>query len=303
MRSKIQLPVLMILACGPKMPGDPGEVTTTGVSGGTTSTPTTGMSGGTAATAGTGDVTTGSAMAGTTDETSGGAGGTVVPSSDEGMDDPCDVWQQDCRPGEKCAPFSNDGISWDTARCVPVMANAGGVGAPCSAEADGSSGVDDCQLGVYCWDVDPETDEGTCAALCSGAPEAPVCSAETHCVMAFGSALNLCLAQCDPLLTDCGDDGVCVAEPSGEGFVCIPGTGEHLKLHEPCMFDGSCDAGLVCSIWENAAECEEADFSCCEAYCDVTQPNMCPGAGQMCVPWFGPGEAPPGLEDVGFCTV
>ena len=42
---------------------------------------------------------------------------------------------------------------------------------------------------------------------------------------------------------------------------------------------------------------------CCAAYCDVTSDAPCPLAGQSCVAYHAPGEAPPGLEDVGLCGV
>ena len=42
-------------------------------------------------------------------------------------------------------------------------------------------------------------------------------------------------------------------------------------------------------------------FGCCLPYCDLDLPNTCPGQGLQCVPWYEPGEAPPGLEDVGVC--
>ena len=37
------------------------------------------------------------------------------------------------------------------------------------------SGIDDCDLGSMCWDVDPETNMGTCVPLCTGTWAEPTC--------------------------------------------------------------------------------------------------------------------------------
>src|SRR5262245_15971404 len=50
------------------------------------------------------------------DASSGGA--MFVERPDGGGSNECDVWAQDCPPGEKCMPWANDGgSSWNSLRC------------------------------------------------------------------------------------------------------------------------------------------------------------------------------------------
>jgi hypothetical protein len=43
-------------------------------------------------------------------------------------------------------------------------------------------------------------------------------------------------------------------------------------------------------------------IGCCAPFCDLSSPD-CPGVGQTCLPWFEPGMAQPGLENVGVCGI
>ncbi len=55
-----------------------------------------------------------------------------------------------------------------------------------------------------CWDVDRETNEGGCASLCEGTPDAPTCAdPNAACTVANEGTLNLCLFTCDPEGDDC----------------------------------------------------------------------------------------------------
>lgn len=42
---------------------------------------------------------------------------------------------------------------------------------------------------------------------------------------------------------------------------------------------------------------------CCEPYCDLTEPNTCPGQGQQCLAWYAEGTAPPECEHLGVCSL
>jgi hypothetical protein len=43
---------------------------------------------------------------------------------------------------------------------------------------------------------------------------------------------------------------------------------------------------------------------CCTPFCDVSVGgDPCPALTEECVPFYEPGMAPPGLEDVGFCSI
>ncbi|WAS89663.1 ribulose phosphate epimerase [Nannocystis punicea] len=217
----------------------------------------------------------------------------------------CDNWAQDCPDGEKCAAFANDGgTSWNSLKCVPVEENGGAPGDPCTVEGNGVSGVDSCAFGSMCWNVDPDSGQGTCVGLCTGSPEAADCAdSMTTCVIANEGVLNLCLPQCDPLLQNCMGNDLCLPNPDDEGFVCVlDASGDTGVAFDPCEYANACDKGLVCQDPGFASECDPSALGCCLPYCDVTEPD-CPGAGQDCIQWYEPGTAPPGLENVGLCGI
>ena len=63
------------------------------------------------------------------------------------------------------------------------------------------------------------------------------------------------------------------------------------------------DQCLFCAAQETVPDCVSGD-GCCSPYCDLTQPNTCPGAPlQECVPWYNEGMAPPGQENIGACQI
>lgn len=232
--------------------------------------------------------------------------GFVVEPDGGGIAIECDVWAQDCPDDEKCMPWVSDGGgAWDATRCTPLTDNPGQPGDACTAEGGGGSGVDDCDVGVMCWDVDPETGQGVCLALCEGSPDAPLCSdPDTSCSITNDGVLPLCLPACDPLLQDC---------PGGQGcywlfdesFVCAPDVSGDLGGEgEAC--DGFtlnlCDPGLQCMPAEAVPGCTSAT-SCCSVFCDLE--DVDPGCleGQECTALFAEGEAPPGTEFYGVCAI
>jgi hypothetical protein len=299
---------LVAVGCGDK-PADTNPTTTPsgGSSEGTagaseTGTPTTGMVDGT--TAGTTGIGSGS---------SSGVMGTEPPMttfiSDIG-DDPtgpeCDNWAQDCPRGEKCSAFAdNGGTAWNSAKCVMVQVDPGQPGDVCTVEGSAVSGVDSCDKGVMCWDVDPNTQMGVCVALCTGSVEAPMCDSEHTCFVSNDGILNLCLLQCDPLAQDCPGDDLCIPNPQGQGeFACVlDASGDAGKAFDPCEFINSCDKGLFCANPANAMMCDPQAIGCCLPFCDLEEMVMCPGMEQTCLPWFEMGTAPPGLETVGYCGI
>jgi len=225
--------------------------------------------------------------------------GFLDTGQDIGQTPECDNWAQDCPPGQKCSAYANDGGgSWNALKCVPVMENPAQPGEPCFAVDSGVSGVDNCDLGAMCWDVDAEG-QGTCIALCTGTPDAPVCAPEMTCAI-LNDVLNLCFDLCDPVLQDCPPHFKCA--PVSSGFLCIVEANLLNKLHEPCFFD-DCAAGLTCVEPNAAEECDQRQTGCCEPFCDVNAANTCPGVGQVCAPWFEPGEGVEGTEHVGVCRV
>lgn len=233
------------------------------------------------------------------DETDGcnflGCGGTDSPQPVE-----CNVFEQDCQEGEKCMPWANDGgNAWNATRCVPIAPDAGGLYESCTVEGSGVSGIDTCELGMICWNVD-ERLQGECYGMCGGAENAPTCEdANATCSVGGDSILPLCVPNCDPLdIEPCSPGEACY--PLDSTFVCAPdASGPKLGgTFEPCEFVNACDPGLFCGSADAVAACEGS--GCCTPYCDLSDP-LCPDP-TVCVPFFAEGKVPPGYENVGACV-
>jgi len=242
-------------------------------------------------------------------DSSGNASGNFIQDPDgNSINNECDIWAQDCPEGEKCMPWANDGgSSWNATRCSPLDPNPSQPGDPCTVEGSGVSGIDNCALSSMCWDVNPETNEGTCVVFCSGSEANPVCEdPTTQCVIANEGVLILCLPNCDPLIQDCPEGQACY--PATDTFVCGPDAGGEAGAYgDGCEFVNFCDPGLFCANPDVVPNCDGA-AGCCSEYCDlsVADPDAaCSGAagGQMCTPWYEEGQAPPGFEDVGACAI
>jgi hypothetical protein len=212
----------------------------------------------------------------------------------------CDLFAQDCPDGEKCMPWANDGgNAWNATRCSPIAESPGQPGDGCTVEGSGTSGLDDCDLSVMCWNVDPETNVGTCVAMCTGDEANPSCPGETSCVIANDGALLLCLPPCDPLAAACPTEQTCTAVDDDP--VCIPSTGVDVWPCGPAV----CAPDQTCLDAELLAAC--MDFGCCAPWCDLTaaEPDV-PCAAEpahSCQAYYAPGEAPAGLEHVGVCRL
>ena len=218
----------------------------------------------------------------------------------------CDIFAQDCPDGEKCMPWGNDGGTWNATRCSPIDDNPGQPGDECTVEGSGTSGIDTCDLGSMCWDVDPKTNMGLCVAMCTGDEANPICEdPDTTCSIANDGAIVLCLPACDPIVQDCPEGQACY--PVAEDWVCGPdASGEMGTYGDPCEFINVCDPGLMCLDASATPNCEGG--GCCTEVCDITDPAgdaQCTGApdGQICQPWYEEGTAPPGYEDVGACVL
>jgi len=207
-------------------------------------------------------------------------------------------------------PFGEcDGIGWFGERCVPLPAAPKQIGEVCEVLST-PHGIDDCELGAFCWGRDDE-DHGVCVALCGKTPDAPTCAAPgLSCIVDSGdSTLGWCLPPCDPLANECPASAPrCEYHPLADYFVCWgtePGVG--LQVHEACHYSEACALGLTCLAADVAAvECEGAEFGCCQPYCDLDAPEPdapCSGAGQQCVPWYVDEPPFPELADVGVCML
>jgi hypothetical protein len=222
--------------------------------------------------------------------------------NDANWGDECDFWEQDCPAGEKCMPWANDGgNSWNALRCSPIADNPDAPGEPCTVEGSGASGIDSCELGAMCWDVDPDTLEGVCVAFCVGSPERPACEdADAMCVMGGDGVLALCIPVCDPLQQDCSVEGN-ACYPVNDSFICAPdASGDTGAPGDACEFINVCDPGSFCASAEVVPECMGA--GCCTLFCDLDMPLPCL-PGQECTPWYEAGMAPPGFENLGACAL
>lgn len=216
----------------------------------------------------------------------------------------CDLFEQDCAPGKKCAAWAEGGgTAWNATKCVDDTGD-GKAGEPCTSVGGGITGIDDCAKGLMCWEVD-EMDMGTCVTICSGSSDAPVCQGMTSC--AVSAFLALCLPYCDPLIQDCDDGELCIAD-GGSSFLCVPdASGDMGAANDPCEFESACDPGLSClSPADASSACMQDALGCCQPFCTFVegQDGNCPNPDQKCVSWYGPDDTPlPGLEDVGICAI
>jgi len=212
----------------------------------------------------------------------------------------CSIWVQDCPTGQKCMPWAKDGGSaWSSTRCSPIVAEPVGIGESCQVEGSGLSGLDDCDLASMCWDVDRETNLGTCVPMCVDGPENPRCEdPNNHCVQAAGAVLNICFPTCNPLLQDCREGLGCYATP--DSFICAP-TASSNGINEACEFYSVCAPGLQC-IALDGPPCLDDATACCRPFCRLDDEESSCSAVEECVPWFDAGDAPARWEDVGFCA-
>jgi hypothetical protein len=292
----------ILLACGPKSPPSDGSSTTDAASTSTatsTSAPATTTTTTTDPT--TTDPTTTDPTTTTTTATTTGAQDFILRSDGLHSSIQCDIFAQDCAPGQKCAPWAEGGgSSWNATKCVDITGD-GAPGEPCTAPEGGMAGLDDCALGVFCWDVD-ENNQGTCVAMCTGTFDAPLCPPLTQCALTSEPILALCLTECNPLLQDCGDGDLCVAQSNSFGCA-LDASGAEGQVNDPCEFLNACDKGLACIDSALASSvCDPMVLGCCQPFCEF--PNSpCPNPDQECVQWFEPMQAPPGLENVGVCKI
>lgn len=221
------------------------------------------------------------------------------PPEDFFNDLACDPWSQDCPVEEKCVPYDENGDNvWDALQCVPVDPAPVGLGEPCSLESL-QSGVDTCELGAICWDVDPQTQQGVCVAQCTGSIADPQCPPGTGCVIANEGVLTLCLDSCDPLMMDCDEDELCLpnANDGDETFVCVLAGDSLGDEDDPCELLNTCAPGHLCVSADQLPTC--AGDACCTPFCDLSEPDTC-AAPKACTAVYDP--PPEGYEQLGVCV-
>jgi len=298
-----------VLGCGPTIgeppeaDGDGGAVaTTTGMSDPDSGAESVGSS--------IGDVTgtTGAdgstSIGGSTDEGdevgSDSGAGFIYGSPDTGTPpDECNLFDQDCPEGEKCAPFANDGgPAYNSNRCVVIDNEPDAVGEACAYEGSHLSGLDTCAPGAVCLPSTIDGAERHCVALCVGDPVNSICEdPTTTCVAPYGDHANFCLPGCDPLFAEmCTAGQACV--PFGDDWACLPTQG--LAPGEACESPNTCINGSICLPGDVLANCD--GVGCCSSVCDLSEPD--PDAvcleGEQCQPYYD--DPFFGQEDIGVCA-
>ena len=207
--------------------------------------------------------------------------------------------------GEKCSlrACNEDAFYWEEFACVPILGDDP-VGADCSVSGDLWSGEDSCGDRSVCMFVDPDTKQGTCVAFCEGDPSSAVeCPPSSACKIAGNGTPAACFPFCDPLAQECEEGYMCLQRY--DGFFCEVDASEGTHPYgSPCEYVNECNPGLACvpaGLVPDPA-CTGSE-NCCSPYCDLTQPNTCPGQGQVCIDIWAPETPPEGLENFGVCAV
>lgn len=289
---------LAIGACGPSV--SPSSQTSDG--GGTTGNVPDSASGEAGGDSTGGSDTTGDPGTTSTDPLDGGDdnigdddGGFLCHCTPDGGTNPfeCDVFDQDCPRGSKCVAWANDGgTAWNATRCTEVDANPAAVGEACMVQGNAYSGVDDCESGAFCWNVDPLTNEGVCVAQCTGSYDDLQCADGSTCFGGFDGAIYLCLAECSPLEDTCAANEGCIHHPGFGGTSCVPdGVLPAAADGEPCSFETLCAEGLACLAAAHVPAC--ATEACCSPIGSPEAPPLCPAPEQSCIEHEGIG-LPPG---------
>jgi hypothetical protein len=303
--------LLGVAGCGAAVSDNGGDATTSGTDTGpaTTVSMTTMMTTASSVDTGTSissETGTSSTSTGNDDVDDGGCAFYGCPVDSGPIATECDLFAQDCPRGEKCMPWANDnGSAWNATRCTPVDPSPVGTSEVCTVQGSGTSGIDNCELGALCWDVDPETNMGTCVAMCHGSEALPVCEdPQTDCFISVDAVLILCLPVCNPVVQDCAVGDACL--PNADGFLCMAddATGD-AGQGEACAIANECSAGLLCVSPDAVPEC--AGAGCCTSYCDLDDPQAnadCAAAapGTECVSIYD-GQPAEGFEFVGACLM
>ena len=160
------------------------------------------------------------------------------------------------------------------------------------------SGIDSCELHSMCWNVDAETGEGTCIAMCVGDESNPFCEGENETCHISSGPLALCLPDCDPTAQDCPEGQGCY--PIGADWSCAPDASDDAGAPgEACEFVNVCDPGTAC-LADVVPGCDGP--GCCTSFCIVGEGDGPCLDGQVCTPWWEPDTAPPGEEHIGICA-
>jgi hypothetical protein len=185
---------------------------------------------------------------------------------------------------------------------VPVQPDPALEGEACTTIGEGLTGLDTCEFGTFCWDMDPDSGIGMCVAFCTGSEANPTCETPGM-SCSGGKSFLVCLPDCAPIDQDCPVG--CACYPSDDRFQCIPvaAAPDEGAYGDECEFINMCQPGLFCANPDAVPGCS-GSIGCCSDFCDLTAPT-CPAADQgvECIAWYEEGGVPPGFENVGACAM
>jgi hypothetical protein len=287
----LPLAIALLTACGPT-PAGPGSTTEPSTSDITTTEPaTTTADPTTGPTATTADTTTTAGP--TTTESTTTESQDFVPRPDTGnLPFQCDVFKQDCDPGQKCTAWRRRAAAapWNATKCVDVTGD-GAPGDPCTATGGGVSGIDDCALGVMCWDVD-EDNHGTCIALCYRHPGRPVCPLNSTCAVSPAKASSTsAFPSCDPLIQDCPGRRSLHPEPTANSSLRPRRLGRNGRrsttpANSPTPATRASSASNTFRRLERLRPSKVLP-GCCQPFCKFPD-SPCPNPDQECLQWYDP---------------
>lgn len=113
---------------------------------------------------------------------------------------------------------------------------------------------------------------------------------------------------CDPRSGGCVKDAgstlfwQCLPVDGGARFDCV-NIFQGCQAYDSCLgCDGPCvgAGGVANDCQAEGSSCDCDTWSCSVAWCTVGEACQ---YGNTCIPWFKPGEAPAGLEDLGICAL
>ena len=238
------------------------------------------------------------------DATAGGDSTTGPPSvflghPDFGGEHECSVLVQDCPAGMKCMMYASQGGTWDSFGCFPIEPDPDAIGEPCTVVDRGTSGLDSCEVGAMCWDVDPETLEGECVAYCTGSWAELYC--EDPADLCASGRFPICLPTCCPVEQDCPEGQACY--PVGQDFTCSPNAAPDAVYGDGCEFLNVCPPGTFCANPEIGLDCEDGAAGCCMPFCTLGSDDCAEyNPAYECVPWYDGAATPPGYEQTGHCV-
>jgi len=222
----------------------------------------------------------------------------------------CKTWNDSCPVGQKCVAYSEGNNCYmDSTHCVEVSPVPAGLYEPCSVGLDYcATGVDNCAKGMQCFEIDIVSRMGECYARCAGGEFPTDCDLpQTSCASDEAQTITICQPSCSPLTpedcvfgTSCNPD-----EAPPNTFECRPdmseGNGEAFSI---CNAGNTCAPGNACVPSEFSIECDANSPRCCLPFCDLDEPNVCPGLMQVCSPWFDPQlPLPSMLTQLGVCSL